>query len=80
MAQWESAWGDIFETETDARENVIERMDWTDYKTELQYSISFFELLDWAREHDGFYDRFADEIQDAENEFFRSNYSETEEE
>lgn len=80
MAQWENDWGDEFETEEDARENVIEKMEWSDYEEELQYIISFHDLFVWAHNQVGFYEYFENELNEAENNFFKANYHEVNEE
>ena len=78
MARWKNDWGEEFETEEDARDNVIERMDWSDYEQEMQYSISWTDLFRWARQQDGFFEHFETDFSNAENEFFEANYHEIE--
>lgn len=78
MAHWENDWGEEFETEEDAREDVVEKMDWSAYEDELQYTISWHTLFEWARQQDGFFERFETNFYDAENEFFKANYHEVE--
>lgn len=75
MAIWVSAWGNEFEKEEAAREDAREHMDWDSYKEELQYTITFDQLLDWAHEQESFFDAFQEEISDAEGEFFLNNYT-----
>ena len=74
MARWISDWGDEFDNEEDARLHAKEHMDWSSYKDELIYILTIDQILDWAREQEGFYDAFQDELADAEGEFFLSNY------
>ena len=80
MARWENYWGEEFETEEDARENVCEHMEWDDYENEMQYTISWHDLFEWARKQEGFFDHFEIDFYDAENEFFKANYHEVEDE
>ena len=80
MAHWENDWGEEFETEKDAREDVVEKMDWDAYEQEMQYSISWHDLFKWAREQPGFFDHFEIDFYNAENEFFNANYHEVDEE
>lgn len=77
---WENDWGEEFDTEEEARENIHEHMDRDDYKWRLGYIISCDKLLAWAMEQDAFYERFQEEISRAEGEFFEDNYHEVEEE
>lgn len=72
--KWVSSWGDEFDDEKDARQHAKKQMDWDSYKDELQYTISFDRLLEWAHDQDSFWDEFQDEITAAEEEFFSNNY------
>ena len=74
MAKWRSDWGDEFDNEEDAHLDAKEHMDWNSYKDELIYILTIDQILDWAREQEGFYDAFQDELAAAEGEFFLSNY------
>jgi hypothetical protein len=75
MAMWQNEWGDTFETEEEARDNVIEQMDWDDFKEYMQYSINWNDLFEWARKQEGFFEEFENQFCDAENEFFEQYYS-----
>jgi len=75
MRIWENAWGEEFETEEDARDNVSERMDWYDYERFMERSITWNQLFNWARKQEGFYEAFENEFCEAENDFFDENYS-----
>lgn len=77
---WENDWGETFDTEEEARENVYEHMKRDDYEWQLEYIISHDKLLAWAMEQDAFYERFQEEISKAEAEFFDEFYHEVEEE
>lgn len=72
--KWVSPWGDEFDNEKDARQHAKEQMDWDSYKNELQYLITYDELLEWAHSQDSFWDNFQDEVATAEEEFFSNNY------
>lgn len=72
--KWVSSWGDEFDDEKDARQDAKERMDWNAYKEELQYLITYDELLEWAHNQNAFWDEFQDEVTTAEEEFFSNNY------
>ena len=74
MARWINDWGDEFDNEEDARQRAREQMNWNNYKNELIYILTIDQILDWAREQEGFYDAFQDELACAEGEFFLSNY------
>ena len=78
--KWVSEWGDEFETEEEARDDALEKMDWNDYVDEFEYLISYRELLDWARQQPGFWERFEQDASEAEGEFFDRNYHEEESE
>lgn len=73
---WTNEWGNEFDNEQDARLDVPSRMSWDDYKNELMYSISFDELIDWARDQIGFESHFSEQLKQAEDEFFENNYYE----
>jgi hypothetical protein len=73
---WENDWGETFDTEEEARENVQQHMEREDYELQLEYIISHSKLLAWAMEQDAFYERFEEEISKAEAEFFDENYHE----
>jgi hypothetical protein len=75
MRIWENAWGEEFETEEDARDNVSERMEWYDYERLMEKSISWSQLFNWARKQEGFFETFENEFCEAENDFFDENYS-----
>lgn len=72
--KWISAWGDEFDNKKDAQQHAKEQMDWDSYKDELQYIISFDQLLEWAHNQDSFWNDFQNEIATAEKEFFSNNY------
>lgn len=72
--KWVSPWGDEFDDEKDVRQDAKDHMDWDSYKNELQYLITYDELLEWASNQDSFWDNFQDEVATAEEEFFSSNY------
>ena len=75
--RWENDWGNEFEDMEAAREDARERMDDDAYMNELGYLISYDRLLRYAMNNaPGFWDDFADEVADAENEFFHANYHE----
>lgn len=76
---WENDWGEVFDTEEEARENVWKHMDREDYELELGYIIRYDKLLAWAMEQDAFYERFQEDISKAEAEFFDENYHKIEE-
>lgn len=77
---WENDWGDTFETEEEARNNVYDRMTDDDLIEELGYSIGYTELILWAMKQDQFFIDYADAIEEARDSFFRSNYHYVEEE
>ena len=76
---WENDFGETFDTEEEARENVWEHMEREDYEDELEYIINHSKLLSWAMDQDAFYERFQEEISKAEAEFFDEYYHEIEE-
>ena len=77
---WENEWGEKFDTEEEARENVWERMECEDYEWRLEDIISYSQLLMWAMKQDAFYERFQDDISKVEAEFFDDYYYKVEEE
>ena len=69
MAYYTTDWGDQFDTYEEAREACLQHMDTCDLSEELQYSVSFYELLLWAMKQPSFFDDFADKLSAAEKEF-----------
>lgn len=79
MAHWENDWGEEFETEEEARENVLENIEWADYEEQFFDIVPFHNLFEWARKQDGFFEDFEMELCEAENRFFNDNYHEIKE-
>ena len=77
---WYNEWGEEFDSEEAARENVHEHMDADYYEAELTYIIPYGKLLSWAMKQEAFHEHFEKEIAKAENEFFNSYYTEEEDE
>ena len=75
---WENEWGDEFETEEEAREDSYARMNRTDLNEELGMVLSFSDLLDWCWNQPNFVDEFWEAIEEAERNYFESNYYEVE--
>ena len=77
---WESEFGEQFETEEDARENMYCAMELSDYIDGLAEKIDKSRLLEWCwmRTDGKFLDDFYDEISDVEDDFFHENYYEVE--
>jgi len=75
---WENDFGEEFETEEEARDDVYEKMDQIDLIEGLKTSISFTTLLAWAIKQPNFWDDFNDAVYEAENMFFHDNYHEVE--
>ena len=71
---WENEWGQEFDSEEEAFNDVHDKMEWSDYKESMQYSISWDALFDFARNHEDFFDHFEREISRAEEEFFTNYY------
>lgn len=76
---WKNDWGEEFDTEEDARENVWKHMGRDHYEDRLEYIINHSKLLSWAMDQDAFYEAFQKEINEAEEEFFDDYYHEIEE-
>lgn len=77
---WENEWGDTFNSEEEAYEDCLDRMTTEDYADEMFFHLSSDDLLHWAMEQEGFWERFADVIADIRQEFFTNYYSKIEDE
>lgn len=77
---WENEFGEQFETEEEAREDVYESMELQDYINGLAEKIDKSQLLEWCWQQTKgkFIDDFNDEIAEVEDDFFRENYYEVE--
>ena len=73
---WENDFGEEFETQEEARENVYERMELDDYLTRISDIIDVDKLLRWAWGKADFFETFDEEVLDAERRFFEDNYHE----
>lgn len=73
---WENDFGEEFETEEEAHDNLYERMELDDYLTRIGDRVDVQKLLRWAWRQGGFYEAFYDEIVAAEDSFFEENYRE----
>lgn len=74
---------ETFETEDEARENVLEHMEWSDYEESFYDNIDFHDFFTRIRkivDPEKFFIEFEDEFGEAENEYFDRNYWEEEEE
>ena len=76
MKQWEKYDGDIFDTETEAREDAWTDMTWEVWEEELSPLISYHKLFDYARQKEDFFLKFENEFCEAENNYFEEHYSE----
>ena len=69
-------------TEEEAREAALEDMsqDFDLFSEYFGYDVSYDQLLLFAMKHEDFYETFCNEIDNAEETYFRENYFEEEEE
>lgn len=77
---WYNEWGEEFDSEEAARDNIHEHMDAEFYEAELTYIIPYGELLSWAMDQEAFHEHFQDQISQAQNEFFKTYYTKEEDE
>ena len=76
MTIWTDGCG-IFETEEEARDNVLENMEWNDFEEYFHNNISFHDFFTRVRnivDPERFFIEFKDEFCDAENHYFEENY------
>lgn len=78
MARWESDFGEEFENEECAREDVCQNMTWDDYEEYFRTNIRFHDLFEHLKKMPNFFETFEDEFMAAENKFFIDNYHEVE--
>ena len=77
MTHWENNYGDVFETEEQARENAVQEMSWDDICEYFKTVMTFDDLFDTVRRRmRNFYEEFEMEIMDAEDDYFNKNYHE----
>lgn len=67
---WRNEWGDATPDRDEMWEWVMEHMDEDDLAIEFFNIVDPYRLLEWARKQDGFYEKFEDQIQEAEQNFF----------
>lgn len=82
MARYQNIYTEeIFEDETDARDNVTEKLTWDDIEDYFYDNMSFHDLFTRVREAmpDTFFETFENEFCDAENDYFERNYKKIEE-
>jgi hypothetical protein len=76
MSKWKDSYGNIYETEDDARDNAINEMTWDDICEYFKTLMTFEDLFETIRkEMPNFYDEFEMEILDAEDDYFNKNYT-----
>lgn len=74
---WENEYGEVFETEEDARDSVGEYMDIDDYCEYMGYHMTFDELFHKVVGLNGFWDALEDELSTAESVYFNDHYHKT---
>lgn len=78
MTQWTNGFN-TFETEEEAREDAYEEITWDDIENYFEENISFHDFFTRVRESmPDFFDKFEDDILNAEDEYFSRNYYEEE--
>ena len=75
---WVCEDGDRFDTQEEAYEDALKKMDWDDLADFFRNYVGFTEFLKWASEQDNFWAKYEDDMYRAEEDYFTENYWEEE--